>query len=210
MRVRILDHCPVCNTAFNRRYQSAGKRKICCSKLCSAEFNRRTFHCRTCGKPFTAVQRQKNRDYCSWTCANPHPCLVCGKTMFGFPSYASSAEGRTRGQRKFCSRACANIYKICREKIGGYVTLGFVACFKRIGRLACERCGTDNIGHLCVHHRDRNRKHNVPSNLEVLCLNCHSDEHNGKSRLRTWEMERFHRIVTFPALTAHITDWALK
>lgn len=44
--------------------------------------------------------------------------------------------------------------------------------------VACERCGFDaNPVILGVHHKDRNRKNNEASNLEVLCPNCHSLEH---------------------------------
>jgi hypothetical protein len=28
-----------------------------------------------------------------------------------------------------------------------------------------------------VHHRDRNRTHNDEENLELLCPNCHYEEH---------------------------------
>jgi 5-methylcytosine-specific restriction endonuclease McrA len=42
----------------------------------------------------------------------------------------------------------------------------------------CNRCGFNSIkAILGVHHRDRDRKNNALSNLEVLCPNCHSTEH---------------------------------
>ena len=40
---------------------------------------------------------------------------------------------------------------------------------------ACAACGS--VKKLNVHHKDRNRKNNDYSNLEVLCPNCHSIEH---------------------------------
>lgn len=44
--------------------------------------------------------------------------------------------------------------------------------------VSCERCSyNENIQILGVHHKDRNRKNNDLSNLEVLCPNCHSLEH---------------------------------
>lgn len=44
----------------------------------------------------------------------------------------------------------------------------------------CVRCGsTESIE---VHHKDRNRKNNSPSNLEVLCRKCHRSEHRRDSR----------------------------
>lgn len=30
---------------------------------------------------------------------------------------------------------------------------------------------------LVVHHKDRNRLNNAVENLEILCLNCHAEEH---------------------------------
>jgi hypothetical protein len=42
----------------------------------------------------------------------------------------------------------------------------------------CERCGYDKYPEiLVVHHRDRNRKNGAKENLELLCPNCHEEEH---------------------------------
>lgn len=40
----------------------------------------------------------------------------------------------------------------------------------------CERCGFDKEAAITVHHKDWNHKNNDPSNLEVLCANCHAIE----------------------------------
>ncbi len=43
---------------------------------------------------------------------------------------------------------------------------------------ACVRCGWDlEKSVLQVHHKDRNPRNNVATNLEVLCPNCHECEH---------------------------------
>jgi len=48
--------------------------------------------------------------------------------------------------------------------------------FRKYRKGFCERCGsTDN---LCAHHRDRNRKNNVPENIETLCKSRHQKEHD--------------------------------
>ena len=39
----------------------------------------------------------------------------------------------------------------------------------------CLRCGATED--LCVHHKDEDHYNNTPSNLEVLCMSCHSKEH---------------------------------
>lgn len=41
----------------------------------------------------------------------------------------------------------------------------------------CERCDYDKREILVVHHKDRNRKNNVLENLELICPNCHGEEH---------------------------------
>ena len=41
----------------------------------------------------------------------------------------------------------------------------------------CERCKYNKIEILQVHHTDRNREHNELSNLELVCPNCHAEEH---------------------------------
>lgn len=50
----------------------------------------------------------------------------------------------------------------------------------------CEICKTSHwMGKeisLEVHHLDGNNKNNHQSNLQVLCLNCHAQTHNYKSK----------------------------
>lgn len=42
----------------------------------------------------------------------------------------------------------------------------------------CERCGYDKHPEILeVHHKDRNRDDGNPNNLELLCPNCHTEEH---------------------------------
>lgn len=49
----------------------------------------------------------------------------------------------------------------------------------------CARCGYCEMkGSLHVHHIDGNRENNDPSNLVVLCANCHQGLHHGKWSLR--------------------------
>lgn len=41
----------------------------------------------------------------------------------------------------------------------------------------CERCGYNKKEILNVHHKDRNHDNNDLANLELLCPNCHAEEH---------------------------------
>jgi hypothetical protein len=55
------------------------------------------------------------------------------------------------------------------------------------GERKCERCGYNKFPEiLVVHHKDRNRKNGAKDNLELLCPNCHEEEHllNGDGRFR--------------------------
>lgn len=56
----------------------------------------------------------------------------------------------------------------------------------------CERCGYNKFPEiLVVHHKDRNRKNGGKENLELLCPNCHEEEHllNGDGRFTNRKLE---------------------
>lgn len=99
------------------------------------------------------------------------PCVVCGKLILA--GY----------NKKTCSRSCANInragikYKIGRpnDKAETFRVLK-IKLFKIRGE-KCERCNYNNKEILHVHHKNRNRKDNRAENLEILCPNCHYEEH---------------------------------
>jgi 5-methylcytosine-specific restriction endonuclease McrA len=47
---------------------------------------------------------------------------------------------------------------------------------RSVGR--CQRCNGDGSeSRLGIHHKDRDKKNQRPSNLEVLCHRCHMQEH---------------------------------
>ena len=41
----------------------------------------------------------------------------------------------------------------------------------------CERCNYEKYEILQVHHKDRNKNNNELNNLELICPNCHYEEH---------------------------------
>jgi len=41
----------------------------------------------------------------------------------------------------------------------------------------CGRCGYTKYEILQVHHKNRNRNNNNLDNLELICPNCHCEEH---------------------------------
>lgn len=55
----------------------------------------------------------------------------------------------------------------------------------------CARCGYDEIkSSLHVHHIDRDRDNNNPSNLVLLCANCHMGLHHS-----AWELSEIGIMV---------------
>jgi Zn finger protein HypA/HybF involved in hydrogenase expression len=47
----------------------------------------------------------------------------------------------------------------------------------KIRGLKCERCGYSKIQILQVHHKDKNRGNNDLDSLELICPNCHYEQH---------------------------------
>ena len=134
--------------------------------------------CLTCNKPIyrRPAERQKGRVFCSQNCYGKEirkekPCTVCGK-----PILASA-------NKKTCSRACANknrtgILYLGRPKKDKVKNLrGLKLRLMEIRGHMCERCGYGKTEILNVHHKDRNRSHNELGNLELICPNCHAEEH---------------------------------
>jgi predicted nucleic acid-binding Zn ribbon protein len=143
-------------------------------------------NCSVCGKNIyrRPVELKRGRVFCGQTCyglasRKEAPCLVCGKPIL------SSLNKKT------CSRACANIhragikYKIGRpkDKVKNQHALK-LRLLKDRGR-NCERCGYSQTEILEIHHKDRDREHNQLENLELICPNCHAEEHYSHKE-RNW------------------------
>jgi hypothetical protein len=122
------------------------------------------------------VEIARGRVFCSQECyglsnRNETPCVVCRT-----PILASA-------HKKTCSRTCANkhrtgiLYKrgSPHDKVKDQRSIKLRVFVDRQGK--CERCSYDKKQILNVHHKDRNRDHNDLSNLELLCPNCHAEEH---------------------------------
>ncbi len=147
--------------------------------------------CTTCNKAIyrrpCEIERSQGRVYCSMVCygracRKETPCLVCGTPILaGF-------------NKKTCSRSCANKNRVGiyygihrpRDKVISQRALKIRLLTERGQN--CERCGYAKYEVLQVHHKDRNRDNNALSNLELICPNCHFEEHYlGKSWLRNTE-----------------------
>ena len=104
-------------------------------------------------------------------CRKERPCVICQKPILA------------GANKKTCSRVCANKnrigikYKLNRpkDKVKYYRGLKIRLLEKRGKK--CERCGYDKHEVLQIHHKDKNRSNNRFNNLELICPNCHFEEH---------------------------------
>lgn len=56
---------------------------------------------------------------------------------------------------------------------------------------ACQHCGSDGSdSRLDIHHKDRNKRNQEPTNLMVLCHRCHMQEH---ARAGETGWDRYHQ-----------------
>lgn len=149
-----------------------------CSRKCTAFATRvqTTSACQTCGNEFTHIaSRASKAKYCGTKCyykamnnkgSVEYTCLHCSKKFMDSPSH----------KRKYCSVACTN--KTTKANWNPAFSTVRKAMLARDLLNKCERCGYDAEPKILgVHHKDRDRKNNALSNLEVLCPNCHSLEH---------------------------------
>lgn len=136
--------------------------------------------CKICGKSIyrrpVLLRQSSGRAFCSKYCfgifcRREHPCVICGKPILGSL------------HKKTCSRVCANKnrygihYKIGRPKDKAKTFPALKEKLLKIRGRKCERCSYSIAEVLQIHHRDRNRGNNSLHNLEVLCPNCHFEEH---------------------------------
>lgn len=176
-RTRYEKTCKHCNTIFTvpeYRKDTA----MYCSRSCMALDARvqLTSCCEECNTEFTHIASRANKaKYCSPKCYHKamskkgtveYECEHCHKKFVDAPSH----------KRRYCSKSCVN--KSAKETFKPKFTTVRKTMLRRNMITKCERCGFDQFPQILgVHHKDRDRKNNDLSNLEVLCPNCHSIEH---------------------------------
>ena len=142
--------------------------------------------CKQCGEEFyKKPSKITENNYCSKQChynsmkkGTIIECLVCGIPVYRAPSeLAKSKTGQI-----FCSKKCqaeeqngfgASNYNYKGKDVQDYRVKAF-----RFKEHRCNRCGYNKLlDILQVHHIDSDRSNNDLSNLEILCPNCHCEEH---------------------------------
>ena len=122
------------------------------------------------------IKANGERVFCGRNCYGRHcrkeiPCLVCGKLILGGLN------------KKNCSRACSNIHRTgLKYKTGSLKDKVKALRSVKVRLLSirgktCQRCKYDKYEILQVHHKDRNTQNNNLENLELICPNCHFEEH---------------------------------
>lgn len=140
-----------------------------------------------------SVLKRRGGKYCDSICCNSHrkdlaaqepknaECAYCKKK---FRARKSKMLASKSGYM-FCQKECKDIaqrsesgfneMRPAHYKNGGS---HYKAKAMRNFENKCNRCSYSKvIGILEVHHKDRDRNNNNLSNLEILCPNCHQEEH---------------------------------
>lgn len=136
--------------------------------------------CLRCSKPIyrRPPEIASGRVYCSLacygaSCRKEFRCPNCGKALLAGDNKAS------------CSRACANAlrkgihYRTGRKKDRVSTIRLLKGRLVELRGAKCQRCPYAKLAILIVHHVDRNPENNILENLELLCPNCHAEEHYG-------------------------------
>ncbi len=135
-------------------------------------------NCKVCRKAIyrRPSETERGQVFCSTNCygvacRKEVACVVCGKLILA------------QFNKKTCSRSCANKNRAgIKYKIGSphdkvKYQKGLKLRLLEVRGLKCERCDYKKYEILQVHHKDRNRSNNDLSNLQLICPNCHYEEH---------------------------------
>jgi 5-methylcytosine-specific restriction endonuclease McrA len=125
--------------------------------------------------------------YCSLICVGvkqqkPKICKICDQSYIG--------------GKQTCSRACANqaragiTYTKTNEHNKAYRGSLLKEQLAKSRGGTCEKCSEKNYAILQVHHIKERYKGGTdkPSNLELLCPNCHTTHHQGYSLYKPKKM----------------------
>lgn len=126
--------------------------------------------------------------YCSRQCnykgqrtGTVFKCHICGKETYR----NTAAQSRSKSQKYFCSKSCQTVWRnseiFTRDNHANWK--GGESSYREFMRRTsadklCAKCKTNDFRVLAVHHKDRNRQNNNPSNLIWLCHNCHHLVHH--------------------------------
>jgi hypothetical protein len=158
--------CLTCKALFNapEREVKRGNGKYCSKECCKlgvaknhkerySQINQPNVECAYCQKPFYIKESRKSTSKSGlFFCSREHKDLA-QRIEFGLVEI--HPDHYNKGERNYRLIALRNLPN------------------------HCNRCGYErNISVLQVHHKDRNRSNSSIENLEILCANCHAEEHS--------------------------------
>lgn len=187
-------NCETCGVLIDRK--PSAKQRFC-SKQCwlaspYALVRAPKPHCRHCNQEINSPAAH-NRQFCSiecfrvWKIANPEyyytservaVCRHCGKTIERAPSAKS----------QYCDQECFLASMRGKSKTIDPVTgeakpiRGSLRWQRKLARAifnnSCSRCGYAKVPEILqTHHRDHDPRNQAEDNLELLCPNCHEEDH---------------------------------
>lgn len=154
--------------------------------------------CLHCKQPFEAPLREVKRGngkFCSRSCSAKYTgqqtasklapnteCAFCGKKFRKRPSRLANKSGLHFCCREHKDQAQRLENGLLALQPDHYGNGSYHSTYREIafrnGLKVCAGCGFDKHPEvLQVHHKDRDRTNNDPSNLEILCPTCHEIEH---------------------------------
>lgn len=159
------------------------RKKVACP-VCGQPMAAESKACRACSQPYnrTAEHRQAMSNTLN---GKPKPWLQ-GRSR---PGHAQTMREWWTEERREAKRA-EMLKANPQARYHGLSARDAAAFVKRIGH--CERCGHDgSSSRLGVHHRNRDKHDQRLRNLEVLCHQCHMQEHGaageiGRGRKTKW------------------------
>jgi hypothetical protein len=153
--------------------------------------------CLYCSKEFDAPLREVRRGYGKF-CNSSHAalfhgnqirvktilnvgCAYCNKKFHKSKSGLQSSKSKLYfccRQHKDLAQRLDGIKAIHPDHYGNGNSAYRIKAIRTFGA-RCNHCKYDKCASaLTVHHKNRNRADNALSNLEVLCSNCHFEEHH--------------------------------
>lgn len=152
--------------------------------------------CLVCKQAFDAPLGEHKRGYahyCSLSCANNRErknkttnmtCAYCNVEFYR----SESKKSKSKTGLYFCCREHKDLAQRLNNGLsalhpshygtGTGIDTYRDKMFSNAINLICMKCGYDEHPEILeVHHKDRNRKNNDISNLELLCPNCHMWDH---------------------------------
>lgn len=184
-----VNQCRHCGSDFEAR---TSKAMFCSTECREAELGppKKPVECSRCGKYFQAenhgrvtvcpeckAEAQRQRDIKSALKKNPNAYIGVGSGGFQVRTNSTlesieKDEKRLQKRRAYYEKNKVALRKAARDRYHNRNQLVQ-------GKSKCCVCGyKEDIRALHVHHIDANRQNNDPSNLGVLCANCHNIVHS--------------------------------